>query len=90
MPFMFFGPTRILRLPALAFAIWAQFKVKSTCTKYAEIGNHDRLRGADAAGPILRNENATLRTVDTYRHGRSFWIECNGSVLHRAYPSGRV
>jgi Zn-dependent membrane protease YugP len=91
MPFMFFDPTMILLLPALAFAIWAQFKVKSTYAKYAEIGNHNRLRGADAAELILRNENVTLGTADTYRHGRSSGIECIGGHLTDHYdPRSRI
>ncbi len=85
MPFMFFDWTMILLLPAFAFALWAQFKVKSTYAKYAEMRNRNGLRGVDAAGLILRNENVTLGNADSYRHGSSSGIECIGGHLTDHY-----
>jgi Zn-dependent membrane protease YugP len=49
----FFDPTFILVLPALALAIWAQFKVRGTYRKYSEIRNRAGLTGAQAARRIL-------------------------------------
>ena len=37
MPFFFFDPTMILLLPAMIFALWAQWKVQHTYQKYAQI-----------------------------------------------------
>jgi Zn-dependent membrane protease YugP len=47
----------ILVLPALVFALYAQFKVKSTFNKYYKIGNSNGLTGADVARRILENNN---------------------------------
>ena len=49
----FFDSTMILILPAFAFAIWAQFKVKSTYRKYSEVSSRSGMTGARAARYIL-------------------------------------
>ncbi len=40
-------------LPAMIFALWAQFKVKSTFTKYSAFRMSQNLTGSDAARAIL-------------------------------------
>jgi hypothetical protein len=52
--------TFILILPAMAFAGWAQMKVKSTYAKYAQVGTRNRMTGADVAKAILRDEGIAL------------------------------
>jgi Zn-dependent membrane protease YugP len=49
----FFDSTMILILPAFAFAIWAQMKVKRTYHKYSEIPSRSGMTGAKAARYIL-------------------------------------
>lgn len=56
----FWDPTFVLLLPAIAFAIWAQRKVKSTYTHFSKVGNRRGLTGADVARAILRDENIAL------------------------------
>lgn len=55
---MFFGWfyydwTILLLLPAMAFAIWAQFKVQSTFQKYSEVASHKGINAARAARQML-------------------------------------
>ncbi len=50
----FFDPTMLLLLPALAFAIWAQWKVSSTFNRYSQIPSRSRLTGRAVATQILR------------------------------------
>lgn len=56
--FMFFDYYYlILVVPALILAMIAQFKVKSTYSKYSKLQNSRRLTGAQAAAMILRYYN---------------------------------
>ena len=56
----FFDPTLILLLPAIAFAVWAQSKVKSTYAHFSKVDNRRGITGADVARAILRDENIAL------------------------------
>lgn len=51
-PFMF-DWTFVLVLPAFAFAMWAQSKVKNTYRQYSEVKSRSRLTGRDVARRIL-------------------------------------
>ncbi len=56
MPFGFgfyYDPTMILMIPALIFALWAQFKVKSTFDKYSKVQNSRGLTASQVARQIL-------------------------------------
>ncbi len=44
----------LLTLPALAFSIYAQIKVKSTFKRYAKIGVRSGMTGAEAAAAVVR------------------------------------
>lgn len=55
---MFFGFfwgdwTILILIPAMIFALWAQFNVKSTFDKYSKIKNRRGMTGAEAARRIL-------------------------------------
>jgi Zn-dependent membrane protease YugP len=52
---MFYDPTFLLLLPAIALAIYAQFKVQSTYAKYSKVPTSGNLTGA-AAGRKFLNE----------------------------------
>src|SRR5690348_2173764 len=43
-------------LPALALALFAQWRVSSTYKKYSEVRNAQGLTGADVAQILMRNE----------------------------------
>ncbi len=49
----FFDWTMVLILPAVALAIWAQSRVKSTYRKFSEVPNRAGLTGAQTARKIL-------------------------------------
>ncbi|MCF6093359.1 zinc metallopeptidase [Microaerobacter geothermalis] len=53
MPFFFWDPTMIIVLPALALAIYAQFKVRSAYNKYSEVESSSYRTGAEIARAIL-------------------------------------
>jgi len=44
----------ILTLPALAFSIWAQIKVKSTFHRFSKVGVRSGMTGAEAAAAVVR------------------------------------
>lgn len=44
----------LLTLPALAFSIWAQYRVKSTFNRFAKVGVRSGMTGAQAAAAIVR------------------------------------
>lgn len=49
----------LLVLPCVIFAMWAQFKVNSTFSRYAQVGNRRGLTGAQAAMAVLRYNNVS-------------------------------
>lgn len=50
---MFFGPTMLLLIPGIIFAIWAQVKVRSTFKKYSKVTSINNVSGSRAAREIL-------------------------------------
>ncbi|MBN1504415.1 MAG: zinc metallopeptidase [Candidatus Eisenbacteria bacterium] len=54
---MFFDPTFILLLPALALAFYAQWKVKSTYTRYLGVPSSSGRTGREVARAILSRNN---------------------------------
>jgi len=61
----FYDWTFILLLPALALAIWAQWRVRSTFQEYRQVPSHAGLSGADVARRILRLNNVAGVEVDS-------------------------
>lgn len=56
MPF-FFDPTYLIfAVPAMLFALWAQFQVQSAFNKWSQVANMRRLNGFDVARVLMRNE----------------------------------
>jgi len=51
--FPFVDPTFILLLPAMAFAMWAQWKVQSTFAEYSRVRASNGLTGRDMARQIM-------------------------------------
>ncbi|MCC6652428.1 MAG: zinc metallopeptidase [Candidatus Eisenbacteria bacterium] len=78
MPFGFgFDPTFILLLPAMAFALWAQFKVKNTYEKFAEVPSASGVTGRDMARAIMNRNGVSDVNV-----------EAVGGVLSDHYDPG--
>jgi uncharacterized protein len=54
---MIFDPTYFLfALPAMFFAMWAQFKVKSAYSKWSKVRSAKSLNGMDVARTLMQNE----------------------------------
>jgi hypothetical protein len=56
----------LLTLPALAFSLYAQVKVKSTFARYSKVGVRSGMSGAEAAAAIVRASG--LQNVSIERH----------------------
>jgi hypothetical protein len=50
----------IMALPALALAMWAQWRVKSTFSKWAQVPTMRRVSGIDAAQILMRHNNINI------------------------------
>ena len=79
LPFGFgFDPTFILLLPAMAFAMWAQWKVQSTFNQFARVRAANGLSGRDMARQIMARNGVTDVTVEPV-----------GGVLSDHYDPGK-
>ncbi|WP_298819443.1 zinc metallopeptidase [Chloroflexus sp.] len=65
MPF-FFDPTYLIfAVPAMLFALWAQFQVQSAFNKWSQVANMRRLNGFDVARILIRNEGLDHVGIET-------------------------
>ncbi len=64
MPFFFFDPTYILLVPAILFALYAQFKVQSTFKRFSQVRASCGYTGAQVAAELLRRRGITDVTVE--------------------------
>src|SRR5258708_21790186 len=82
MPFLGFGfdPTMVLVLPALAFAFWAQYKVRSTYEKYSQVRSRSGRTGRDMALSIMARNSVSGVNVE----------EVGGMLSDRYDPRARV
>jgi len=55
-PFLF-GPSFLILLPALAFAIYAQWKVRSTYARYGRVDSQQNITALQAAKHVLASES---------------------------------
>ena len=63
--FLFWDPTMILLLPAIALALWAQARVKSAYKKYSQVPSAAGVSGADVARRILSGRNLDVAVKST-------------------------
>ena len=88
MGFGFFDSTIILLLPALALAMWAQYKVKSTFARYSRLPSQRGHTGAQVARYIL-NQAAGLS--ESHKALRHVGVESIGGELTDHYdPKNKV
>ena len=60
LPFgFFFDRTMLLMLPALGFAMWAQWRVKSTFEQFSRVRASNGLTGRDMARQIMARNGVT-------------------------------
>jgi Zn-dependent membrane protease YugP len=81
MPFLYFSPVYFLfAIPAMIFALWAQWRVRSAFEKYSKVPSAQRLSGEDVARVLMRNEG--LEYVQVERIG--------GMLTDHYDPRGKV
>lgn len=62
---MFFDPTWfIFALPAMLFAMWAQWRVKSAFNKWSQVPTAKRVNGMDVARTLMQNEGLSHVQVE--------------------------
>lgn len=57
----------LFMIPPLIFMIYAQIKVKTTYSKYAKVGNHQGITGAEAAAMMLRANGINDVPIETVK-----------------------
>jgi Zn-dependent membrane protease YugP len=64
MPFLFYDPTFLLLIPAMIFAMWAQWKVQSTYNQMSQVRAANGMTGRDMALAIMRRNGISDVTVE--------------------------
>ncbi len=67
MPFLFWDPTFLLLIPAMIFAMWAQWKVQSTYNQMLQVRAANGLTGRDMAHAIMQRngvDGVAIEEVD--------------------------
>ena len=59
MPMFGFDPTIVLLIPALIFAMWAQWKVQHTYAQMSRVRAANGMTGTDMAKSIMRRNGVT-------------------------------
>ncbi|MBA3943146.1 MAG: zinc metallopeptidase [Herpetosiphonaceae bacterium] len=77
----FFDPRYFLfALPAMLFAMWAQYKVKSTFARYAQVPNMQGVSGLDVAQILMRNEQLQLQVHEVPGSLTDFYNPADKSI----------
>jgi len=76
----------IFVVPALILSIIAQITVKSTFSKYSEIGNRHRMTGADAAATVLRTNGIRDVTIAPIKGSLSDHYDPKSKTLRLSEP----
>ncbi len=77
----FFDPRYFLfALPAMLFAMWAQYKVKSTFARYAQVPNMQGVSGLDVAQILMRNEQLQLQVHEVAGSLTDFYNPADKSI----------
>lgn len=62
---MFFSPLYfVFALPAMLFALWAQYRVKSSFARYSKVRNMHSVGGLEVAQVLMRNEGLENLSVN--------------------------
>lgn len=78
---MFFDPTYFLfALPAMFFAMWAQWRVKSAYSKWSQVRSAKNLNGMDVARTLMQNEGLSHVQVE----------QIGGQLTDHYDPRGKV
>jgi len=72
---VFLGPSLLILLPAVAFAAYAQWKVRSTCTPHARVESGGQITPQSTATRLV--EGTAIRDVATERTTRRLSDHCD-------------
>lgn len=90
-PFLFFNPGYwLFMLPAIALALYAQWKVSSTYRKYSEVRNAQGLTGADVARILMRNEGLDYVGVETIPGNLTDHYDPRGKIMRLSSGSSQM
>lgn len=84
-PFLF-GPSFLILLPAIALAVYAQWKVRSTYGRYTRIPSARQVKAADAARTILQRETASDVTIESTQRALGDHYDPRNKVLRLSAP----
>ncbi len=85
MPFMI-GPSFLLLLPALALAIYAQYRVRSTYKRYARVSTANRITAAQTAKQILERAGINDVTIQSVKGTLADHYDPRKKVLRLSAP----
>ncbi len=84
-PFLM-APSFLILLPALALAIYAQYKVRSTYTRYSKVDTVGRITSGQVAKRILEGNGITNVTLGTAKGPLADNYDPRGRVLNLSAP----
>jgi Zn-dependent membrane protease YugP len=91
MPFLFFNINYLIfMLPAIALALFAQWKVKSTYQKFSQVRNAQGLTGADVARVLMRNEGLEHVGIEMIPGDLTDHYDPRGKVMRLSQGSSQV
>ncbi len=91
MPFLFLDIRyMIFMLPAIALALFAQWKVSSTYQKFSQVRNMQGMTGADVARVLMRNEGLDYVQVETIPGNLTDHYDPRGKVMRLSEGSARM
>ena len=90
MPFLFNFQYMIFMLPAIAMALFAQWKVSSTYKKYSQVRNLQGLTGADVARTLMRNEGLEYVQVEMIPGDLTDHYDPRGKVMRLSAGSAQT
>jgi Zn-dependent membrane protease YugP len=90
MPFLFFDIRYLIfMLPALALALFAQWKVSATYKKFSDVRNVQGLTGADVARILMRNEGLDHVGVEVIPGHLTDHYDPRGKIMRLSDGSAR-
>jgi Zn-dependent membrane protease YugP len=82
-----FGPTILILLPAIILAAYAQWKVRSTYTKYSKVDAFNRITAQQTAERILAGAMITDVTIEPSQRQLSDHYDLTKKVLRLSAPA---
>ena len=91
MPFLFFNINYLIfMLPAIALALFAQWKVSSTYRKFSQVSNAQGLTGADVARVLMRNEGLDYVGVEMIPGDLTDHYDPRGKIMRLSAGSSQA